>query len=306
MRQHLRTLLVIYFGCVVFTLAHVLPGNLISKARSNDSDTPDLKITNIERLNSPADEADPCIAPGGAAFYFSRGTGSGTEIMVAIRRDKSQPFSNPTPIEELNGSEACSPFPMPREADGSEYIFFATKGEPGNLDIYFTRRLRPTEPFQRIAKAPVHQVCTPEDETHPWVSPDSREMYFSRKTKEGWRIGYARGSAPRSFENVTLLDFPPGFSHATISKDGTLMILQGPIEDNKLGLFASKRGSKSGPWGKPQPIVSLNSKLSTKGESSPSLSADGQFLYFASDRPGGKGGLDLYFVSTSELKKGGL
>jgi hypothetical protein len=131
-------------------------------------------------------------------------------------------------------------------------------------------------------------------------------MYFSRKTKEGWRIGHARGDAPRSFENVTLLDFPPGFSHATVSKDGMLMILQGPIEEKKLGLFASKRSGRSAPWGKPQPIVGLNSKLSTKGDCTPSLSADGMFLYFASDRPGGKGGLDLYFVSTSELKKAGF
>ena len=35
---------------------------------------------------------------------------------------------------------------------------------------------------------------------------------------------------------------------------------------------------------------------------SPSLSRDGTMLYFASDRPGGKGALDLYVVRTAELK----
>jgi hypothetical protein len=305
MRRHFRVFLAFYLACVGFCLLH-LPGNLIGHARSKEGDGKELKVTNIEKLNTSADEDDPCLAPTGLAFYFTQKSKGGGEIMVATRKAKDQPLANPKSIEELNGSDTTSPFPMPREADGSEYIFFATKGEANNFDIYFTRRLRPTEPFQRIAKAPVHQVCTPEDEAHPCVSPDSKEMYFSRKTKDGWRVGHATGAVPRSFEKVELLDFEPGFCHATVTKDGTLMILQGPVEESKLGLFVCKRGSKSAPWGKPQPIAALNAKDSTKGDCSPSLSPDGTFLYFASDRPGGKGGLDLYYVPMSELKKAGL
>ena len=32
------------------------------------------------------------------------------------------------------------------------------------------------------------------------------------------------------------------------------------------------------------------------------LSEDGKTLYFASDRPGGKGGLDIWSIPTAELK----
>ena len=39
------------------------------------------------------------------------------------------------------------------------------------------------------------------------------------------------------------------------------------------------------------------------GDRSPCLSRDGLTLYFASDRDGGKGGLDLYSVAVADLKK---
>lgn len=275
-----------------------------------------VKIHNIERLNTADDEDYPCVAPNNLMMVFVRKKENRpTEIFAAVRRTVSQPFANPVPVEELNsGSDSSSPFPMPREPDGSEYIFFSTKGEANNLDIYFTRRLRPTEPYQRIAKAPVHQVCTEEDESDPWVSADSREMYFSRRTKDGWRIGYARGSAPRSFENVQLLSIPPGFRRPWLSRDGLTMYLQGPVmagdsrpteADAPAGLYVAKRASRNGPWGEPKPLAVLNHPQSKIGSCSPSLSPDGRFLYFASDRPGGKGGLDLYYVLVSDLKAAG-
>jgi hypothetical protein len=34
----------------------------------------------------------------------------------------------------------------------------------------------------------------------------------------------------------------------------------------------------------------------------PAITADGTRLYFVSDRPGGKGGLDIWTVATAQLK----
>ncbi len=79
------------------------------------------------------------------------------------------------------------------------------------------------------------------------------------------------------------------------------MYLQGPLEKERWGLFRSVRGSSG--WGKPEPLDGLNNADGPTGDRSPGLSRDGTFLYFASDRPGGKGGLDLYVVKTDELKK---
>ena len=44
-------------------------------------------------------------------------------------------------------------------------------------------------------------------------------------------------------------------------------------------------------WGPPQPLPALNSAFH---ETAPALTGDGAFLYFVSDRPGGRGGTDIW------------
>jgi hypothetical protein len=266
----------------------------------------ELKLANMERLNTPADEDDPCPAPDGVNFYYTSNADKKIDLMTASRKLKTQPFASPKKIEELAGkTDDTSPFAMAREPDGSEYFYFATQRDAKNFDIFFTRRLKPDQPFQRIAIAAVHQICTEEDELHPCVTADERGIYFSRKTKEGWRVGYGYGPDRRAFDKVELLDLPVGFCHPALTRDALTMYLHGPVEDGKerLGLFVSKRAARNAKWSKPEPLDVLNSKEGDKGDRSPRLSADGTYLYFASDRPGGKGGLDLYFVTLADLKK---
>jgi outer membrane protein OmpA-like peptidoglycan-associated protein len=57
---------------------------------------------------------------------------------------------------------------------------------------------------------------------------------------------------------------------------------------------------KDGTWSNPEPISS--NVNSTHNENSVSISPDGQTLFFTSDRPGGKGGIDIYM---SKLDKRG-
>ena len=58
-------------------------------------------------------------------------------------------------------------------------------------------------------------------------------------------------------------------------------------------LFVSRRDSVDLPWGGPQPIPELNSD---DNETAPEVSADGLAIYFSSNRPGGKGGQDIYIA----------
>src|SRR5262249_21715639 len=95
--------------------------------------------------------------------------------------------------------------------------------------------------------------------------------------------------------------FPVGFHHATVSANGLTMYLQGPLEKGRWGLFRSTRAKVGAEWSKPEPLTALNSPEAPRGDLSPCLSADGSRLYFASDGPGGKGGLDLGMVPTAQL-----
>src|SRR5262249_50051138 len=145
-------------------------------------------------------------------------------------------------------------------------------------------------------------VNSPDDELHPWITPAGKEFYFSRKTKEGWMLFMANGPSPGPIGKAKSVGFPAGFHHATLSKDALTMYLQGPLEKERWGLFRAKRPKVGAAWSKPEPVVNLNHPDALRGHMSPCLSADGTRLYFVSDRPGGKGGTDIWSVAAGHLK----
>src|SRR5262249_9759541 len=102
-------------------------------------------------------------------------------------------------------------------------------------------------------------------------------------------------------EPALVKELPADFHHVTLTPGGKTMYLQGPLGGGRTGLFVSTRTAKG--WCKPSELDELNHPEGKRGDFSPSLTRDGTLLYFASDRPGGKGGLDLYVVSPALFKK---
>ena len=106
------------------------------------------------------------------------------------------------------------------------------------------------------------------------------------------------------FGEPVKLNLPVNFHHATLTPDLKTMYLQGPLDEKakkpRWGLFRSTKAEKT--WSKPEPLTMLNHPEGPMGDLSPCLNREGTYLYFASDRPGGKGGLDLYLISISRLK----
>lgn len=76
---------------------------------------------------------------------------------------------------------------------------------------------------------------------------------------------------------------------ASVSTAGDEMFFVRTGADGDTDLYSSSRTGRS--WQTPEPIAGLNT---LDQERSPALSPDGAWLYFASDRPGSMGGLDLW------------
>jgi len=78
-------------------------------------------------------------------------------------------------------------------------------------------------------------------------------------------------------------------SAPVVSPDGAHMVFTRGLEEGNADLLVSKWNGKS--WDEPGPMRALNSKFN---ELDPSFSKDGKFLFFATDRPGGPGGFDIW------------
>jgi Tol biopolymer transport system component len=266
-----------------------------------------VKPTNLVKLNTEHDEDDPFQAADGTTLYYvSNATGS-FNIMVSTRSRVSQPWPAGKSVKELNQDTAFdrrSPF---LSKDGKFY--YASNAVPKdpeanfvkNFDLYFSRKYSARQPFTQ--GTPIIGVCTEADELHPWVTPSGKEMYFSRKTKEGWRIFVAKGPAQGAITDPRPLDLPLDFHHPSLSSDGLTMYMQGPVDKDRWGLYRATRPRLGAPWSKPVELAELNHPEAPRGDMSPSLSADGRTLYFVSDRPGGKGGLDIWMIAVAKLNK---
>ena len=272
-----------------------------------------VKPVNLD-CNTKADEDDPHPSSNGRTLYYSGNAKTKWDILVAAKLPNGK-WSSGKPVEGY----IQSPPDVKKPADDRsvfvtpdgvypQFIYFATnkdeKDQKGdNFDLYVSYRDGANKDFSPPEAMTV--LDTADDELAPWMTKDAKTLYFSRKTKDGWRVFMATRATPKGAQGfqdpVMVEELPANYYHATLTPDGNTMYLQGPLDNGRWGLFVSAKSGKT--WGKPEPLEALNDASGPTGDRSPGLSRDGQTLYFASDRDGGKGGLDLYSVSVADLKK---
>ena len=68
-----------------------------------------------------------------------------------------------------------------------QYIFFATQKdkETNNYDLYVCQRPRAGVDFGPATA--MQATGTEDDEMHPWLTGDGKQLYFSRKQKDVWK-----------------------------------------------------------------------------------------------------------------------
>lgn len=252
-----------------------------------------VNAVNREKVNSPADDDDPF--PAASSLYFASNRAGRWEIFVSIRSSASQPWGPAKVFLSSPEADYRSPFGM------GNTLYFAHNKIPDE-------KLKELKNFDLVKKTgtlaplPLMDISDRTDELHPWITPSGKEFFFSRKLEAGWTQFVALGPSPGPIGKALEAGFPPGYHHATLTANGLTMYLQGPLKDERVGIFRSKRAKLGAAWSKPEPVSGLNHPDAKRGDMSPALTVDGARLYFVSDRPSGKGGLDIWSALVKDLK----
>lgn len=261
-------------------------------------------------VNSEFAEYYPCVTADGKTFLFTRRIADG-RVRGGEQEDffvselKQDEWTPSLPVTEINtvfneGAPTLS-------ADGQLLIYTACEAEPGNwgtydglgsCDLFVSRKMGDSWGKAQNIKA----VNSYQWDSQPSFSADGKSLFFIRgvkgyggpKEKDIWSATIQEDgswSKPARILGEVNTDFEE--ESVMIHPDGETLYFSsnGHPGMGGLDIFVSKKRD-DGTWGTP---VNLGYPINTGGdENSLLVSADGVIAYFASDRPGGMGKLDLY------------
>ncbi|MEZ6233493.1 MAG: hypothetical protein R3B68_04830 [Phycisphaerales bacterium] len=215
-----------------------------------------------------AENYEPRLTNDGNRLLFVRGRAGGGADLYGAERTRDG-WGEPFPLDSINTGDADELGPA-LTADGRTVYFYSDRpGGRGGYDLWLVRRLDDPEASLRDAEWGEPQnlgplVNSPFNDYGPAPSPDGGTLYFASN---------------RPLPEEEALD-PAENWPATVREQ---------IERRTYDLYAAAVT----PRGHAQ-AERLAALCTDANEGTPAVSPAGDFLYFASDRAGGAGGLDIY------------
>jgi hypothetical protein len=178
-------------------------------------------------------------------------------------------------------------------------------GGTGGSDLWIATRPDVDRPFS--APEPIAELNTPDFESGPSLSADGLTICFESDRPGGagsadLYVASRRDRGSRFDAPVALAAVNSGDWDANCNLDGAglSIVFAGRVASGGGGkdLWTASRPDTSAAFRAPAPLSGANTQ---HAEDQPCLSADGLALYFASDRPGGSGGYDIYVARRETL-----
>lgn len=271
----------------------------------------DFKPINLgPGVNTADDESMPSLTADGKYLYFTRHFGNGIyqdeDIYMSVNTGAG--FAEATSISDaintekyIEGAHNVSP--------SGKYLFFTSadrRDGMGSADIYMSRKIGDLWDRPNNIGSPVN---TPGYETQPCISADGKALYYAGIRAEGeggtdiW-VSYLNdngtwGKPQNLGRNInTMYDEMRPFIHP----DGQTLYFssRGHAGMGNFDIYVSHKQA-DGTWG---PAQNLGYPINTAGdELGIYVTADGGTAYYASEREGGYGQMDIYkFDMPAEMR----
>lgn len=260
-----------------------------------------------DSINTKWNEYFPSLTADGEVLIFTRRDLENDENFYRSESNKGI-WSRPEPLTGVNtpdneGAQAISP-------DGSWLIFTGCNrmgdGSQGACDLYWSQLRKngwtKPVPFSSI-------INSPDWDAQPTIGADNKTVIFTsnrpgtRGSMDLWQTVRGADGKWGKPENLGPKINTPGKDHTPfLHPDGQTLFFASDSLPGMGGsdIFFSRR-QPDGAWGTPQ---NLGYPINTKGEEGMLVvSLDGRTAYFASDRPGGRGGLDIYTFELPEFAR---
>lgn len=334
MTESLRHILKALFFCVVIPVIFSSCKKDKNPVKFTDGTFPDT-IINLTGLNSSFDDynADPYVLYGKIALVFSsnrKSSGGQFDIeqgIISYQFDLTtgslilgseitkDSFTSKLIGKAVTPNDDFGPYRLFSTVDGYEYFFLSSENENGNLDLFYLRN--PPVYGSNIPEIkgpfPVKLVNSNSNDAYICFDSGMDSAYFTSDRSGNFDIYFSRIPAEMPLSELFDMNFINSSKPDSINsteEDKCPFIHRGVMvfTSNRLGglggydLYYSV--FKNGKWNSP---VNLGPKINTSSdEYRPVLGSvqdfTNSFLIFSSNRPGGKGGFDLYFTGI-ELPK---
>ncbi|MFP4369210.1 MAG: TolB family protein [Candidatus Kapaibacterium sp.] len=250
----------------------------------------------IANISSSADDFAPVWNPYEKLLYFNSVKDGNSYFYTAVIMDSA--VSTPEYVEgPLNKPGSNSSYITFENESRAYFSSFKMYSKGSYLNIYRTNKKK----MQWQPPIFSDSLNSPEYNSHPTVSPDGSYMVFSSTRAENsydtdlWAAHKDPFGEWSSILAINEINSPGNeITPCLISQDTMIFASDGLGGPGGYDLYISVR--YMGEWQRPSPLYEINTEYN---ESDPALLPDGS-LVFASDRPGGKGGLDLYRAFPAE------
>lgn len=291
----------------------------VNKAKELMAKPVDVKIENIgDVINSEYDDKTPSITADGKTLIFtSRRPGKSSALDVegdkkyfedvyvsrwdSINKKWSDAELLPGAIN-TEGHDACTSI----SPDGKAIFIYKndTEGESRGGDIYYSKLSSSGKWGSAVSIG--KPINTTYFEGGACISPDGGVLYFVSERPGGFghadiymskRVSRSEWGEPVNLgSDVNTTEDEGGIF---LAPDGKTLFLSSNGYNSMGGYDLFKTVNENGKWSKPvnlgYPINTLDNDMSI------TLSVDAQTGYFASDRKGGKGDLDIYKLDLSNF-----